>query len=177
MHDRATVADGANAPPPPAQRRAREGHGAITSTTRGRPDGSGTNARIAADLDAFRDDAAMSLTSSEFVTALTSEVPETTDTVLEHLTDQDGDLLLHLLMGDLGRLAIDWFRTERTEALERLFSVLERALREGDEYVKNAAAVSFVEDLGWWEPDIQTFIAVLPGELAKEVERQRLSNG
>lgn len=119
----------------------------------------------------------MSLTASEFVTSLTAEVPETTDTINEHLADQEGELLLHLLTGDLRLLAIDWFRTGRTDALERLLSVLERGLRKGDEYVENAVAVSFVEDLGWWEPELRPFIETLPGELANEIERLRRSNG
>lgn len=118
----------------------------------------------------------MPLTSSEFVTALTAEVPETSGTVCEHFADQEGELLLHLLTADLRRLAIDWFRTGRTDAMERLLSLLERALREGDANVKNAIAVSFVEDLGWWEPEMQPFIATLPGEIANEIERLRRSN-
>jgi hypothetical protein len=115
----------------------------------------------------------MSLTASEFVTALTAKVPEATTTLSEHLAEQEGELLLHLLAGDLRLLALDWFRAGRTDALGRLLSVMERGLRDGDEYVENAVAVSFVEDLGWWEPGMQPFIKVLPGALVAEVERLR----
>lgn len=115
----------------------------------------------------------MSLTTSEFVTTLAAEVPETTDTINAHLADQEGELLPHLLMGDMRRLAIDWFRTGRSDALERLLAVLERGLREGDEHVKNAVVVSFVEDLGWWEPEMQPLIETLPAGLLAEVEMQR----
>jgi hypothetical protein len=76
-------------------------------------------------------------------------------------------------MADLRRLALNWFGQGRSEELDRLLGVLETALREGDEMVSNAIAVSFVEDLGWWEPDVQPFIASLPGELANEVRRQQ----
>jgi hypothetical protein len=115
----------------------------------------------------------MSLATSKFVTVLAAEVPEATDTINAHLADQEGALLLHQLTGDLRLLAIDWFRTGRSDALGRLLSVLERGLREGDEYVGNALAVSFVEDLGWWEPEMEPFIATLPAGLLAEVERQR----
>lgn len=115
----------------------------------------------------------MAVTTSEFVTALAARVPETNAAVNEHLVDHEGELLLHLAMGDLRRLAIDWFGAKRTGALGRLLSVLEWALREGDEYVQNAVAVSFIEDLGWWEPDMRSFIESLPAGLTSEVERQR----
>ncbi len=118
----------------------------------------------------------MSLTASEFVIALAAHVPESTVTITEHLADQDGELLLHLLMGDLRLLAIDWFRTGQTDSLERLLTVLEQGVGQGDEYVANAVAVSFVEDLGWWEPEMQPFMDALPAGLLAQVKRQR-SNG
>lgn len=120
-------------------------------------------------------DAAMALTASEFASRLTSAVPESSTTLREHLAEETGELLLHVLMGDLLRLALGWFEQGETDALARLLDVLDTALREGDEYVRNAVAVSFVEDSGWWEPDMQPFIATLPGELANEVERLRHS--
>ncbi len=97
-------------------------------------------------------------------------------TVREHFADQEGELLLHLLTADLRRLAVAWFQEGRTDALARLLDALDVALREGNQYVNNAIAVSFVEDLGWWEPGMQPFIATLPGELANEVDRLRQSN-
>ncbi len=115
----------------------------------------------------------MSLTTPEFVVSLTARMPETTVTINEHLADQDGELLLHLLMGDLRLLAIDWFRTGQTDALVRLLSVLEQGLERGDTYVANAVAVSFVEDLGWWEPETQPFVDALPAGFLAEVESQR----
>lgn len=119
----------------------------------------------------------MPLAASEFVALLVAEVPETTGMLNEHLADQEGELLLHLFVGDLRLLSIDWFRTGQTAAVVRILSALERGLREGDEYVENAVGVSFVEDLGWWEPDMQPFIENLPGELAKEIETLRRWNG
>lgn len=115
----------------------------------------------------------MSLTISEFIAALAAEVPEATATLNDHLAEQDGELLLHLLTGDLRLLALDLFSTERTDALTRLLAVIDRAFTDGDENVENAVAVSFLEDLGWWEPQMQPFIEALPEGLFSEVERQR----
>lgn len=115
----------------------------------------------------------MSLTASEFVAVLTAEVPGTATTLVEHLDDQAGELLLHLLVGDLRLLALEWFRAGRTDDLSGLLVVLERGLRHGDQQVENAVAVSFVEDLAWWEPEMQPFIEALPEGLLAEVERQR----
>ncbi|WP_155859542.1 hypothetical protein [Cellulomonas sp. KRMCY2] len=46
-------------------------------------------------------------------------------------------------------------------------------LRQGDDHVRGAIAVSFVEDTGWWEPEMQPFIATWPAELVNELARQR----
>jgi hypothetical protein len=54
-----------------------------------------------------------------------------------------------------------------------LLGVFETGLREGDEAVENAVAVSFVEDTDWWDDSMRLFIARWPTGLAEEVERQR----
>lgn len=115
----------------------------------------------------------MPLTPSEFLTALTSQVPETAGTLREHLEDQEGELLLHLLTADLRRLAITWFEEGQTECLDRLLGVVDTALREGDGEVQNAMAVSFVEDTGWWDPEMAPFVAVWPEGLRAEAQHQR----
>lgn len=137
----------------------------------------GLTRRQAAEEDILRQDAVMSLTASDFIAALTAEVPEAAATLREHLAEQYGDPLLHLLAGDLRLLALDWFRAGRTDALSRLLTLMERSLRDGDEHVENAVAVSFIEDLGWWEPQMQPFIEALPEGLLAEVERQRSQSG
>ena len=93
--------------------------------------------------------------------------------VEEHVADQGGELLLHLLMGDLRRLAIAAFDRGDGDLLQRLLSVLDAALRDGDERVENAVAVSFVEDTGWWEPEMQPFMATWPNALQAEAEKQK----
>jgi hypothetical protein len=118
-----------------------------------------------------RDDVGVTFTADGFVTLVMARVPEAEATVREH-TDDD-ELLPHLLVADLRRLAIRWWREGRNEPLERLVRVIEVGLREGDEQVENAVAVSFVEDTGWWEESTQPFIARWHAGLAEELERQR----
>ncbi len=93
----------------------------------------------------------------------------------EHLRDQDGELLLHLLVADLRRFAIATFESGDEDLSHRLLSAMDIGFREGDEEVENAIAVSFVEDTGWWDPAMQPFIASWPNGLQAEVTRQRSS--
>lgn len=117
-------------------------------------------------------DAAVALTASDFLDMLAKQVPETHPVVREHLDDNDG-LLLHVLTADLRRHAIQAFEAGRSDVLSRLLAVVDAALREGTEDVINAMAVSFVEDTGWWDPDMQPFIEAWPAALRAEVDRQR----
>lgn len=104
----------------------------------------------------------MPLSGSEFVASLAAAVPETEPLVAEHLLDQEGELLLHLLMADLRRLAVATFEHGEADLLRRLLAVIDAGLGEGNEYVENAVAVSFVEDTGWYDPQMQAFIATWP---------------
>jgi len=42
-------------------------------------------------------------------------------------------------------------------------------LSQGDDHVHHAVPVSFVEDTGWWEPEMQAFIATWPAELVHQL--------
>ena len=133
-----------------------------------------STAMTAALPDVVRDDSSVPMTAHDFLSVLTSKVPETQHLVTDHLAD-NGELLLHLLTADLLRYAIEEFNSGRRDKLGRLLSVVEIALCDGTEYVTNAMAVSFVEDTGWWDPGMQPFIDAWPSELRAEVERQRHS--
>jgi hypothetical protein len=122
-----------------------------------------------------RDDAAV-MNGAGFVDLLTERVPEAVPTVREHLADNDGDLLLHLLLADLRRLAVAWFDQGFTDPLQRLLAVVDDGLAAGDDRLENAVAVSFVEDAAWWEPSSVAFIATWPNGLANEVQRQRTAH-
>jgi hypothetical protein len=112
----------------------------------------------------------------EFTAMVAGVDREAQQVVQEHLEDNDGELLLHLLVADLLRLAHTWFELGMTDALTRLLAVVGAGLTDGDEGVENAVAVSFVEDSGWWDQASQAFIAAWPAALQAEVARQRTAN-
>ena len=115
----------------------------------------------------------MTIDAQGFVALLVADVPEAAPVLEEHLADNYGDLLLHLLMGDLYRLAIALLG-DQPEPLNRLLVVLDRALAEGDEYVQNAVAVSFVFGTEAQSPEMARFVRAWPAGLAAEAERQRM---
>jgi hypothetical protein len=78
------------------------------------------------------------------------------------LEDHYGQLLLHLLMSDLQRLSVSAFADGHRDVPERLLAFLDRSLREGDEDVVNAVAVSFRREL--WR--VSRRVRRAPGYLA-----------
>src|SRR5262245_52642865 len=108
------------------------------------------------------------MTAQDFVHRLVVEVPETRQVVAEHLEDQYGELLLHLLMADLLRFAVAQYHAGQVDASARCLTMVDAALRQGDEYVENAVAVSFVENVGLGEGEIAGFIATWPQGLLQE---------
>lgn len=116
------------------------------------------------------------MTAAEFVAELINAAPEAQGLVDEHRCDDDRELLLHLLMADVLRLASSLFERGEASALRRLLDVIDTGLRFGDEYVGNAICVSFVELAGPWEPAIQPFMASWPDALQAEASRQLHGN-
>jgi hypothetical protein len=117
------------------------------------------------------DDDAEVLGWGEFVEQLEAEVPEAQAEVREHF-EFYGELLLHLLMADLLRLAVRLFHAEEVEAEQRLLNFIDLALRRGDEAVENAVQVSFVEHVGAFPEETPEFIASWPVGLLAERDRQ-----
>ena len=115
----------------------------------------------------------MAMTRDDFVASLRAAGPEATATVNENLRDQGGEVLLHLMVADLRRLALRLFEQADSDNLGRLLTALNQGLIEGDPEVENAVAVSFVEDTGWWDQSMSAFIDSWPDGLRAEVERQR----
>lgn len=114
----------------------------------------------------------VAMTETDFLDALAIHVPETHPVVDEHLQDNDG-LLLHLLTADRRRIAIQSCDTGQSDVLDRLPALVDVVLRKGTDDVQNAMSVSFVEDIGWWDPAVQPFIEALPAGLRAEVDRRR----
>ncbi len=93
-------------------------------------------------------------THPEFIDWLVARHPDLAPILEEHLRDQDGELLAHVLFGDVTRYAADLARRapEEPEAntrLQRLLEDLDRTiLPEGqdEDPVDNLVWVSFVEN-------------------------------
>lgn len=114
----------------------------------------------------------MSVSSQALLAELSSTVPESQELVAEHV-EYHQELLLHLLIADLRRMALTMFERGELDPLRRLLAVLDRSLIEGDDSVRNAVAVCFVEDTGWWDPEMSAFMTTWPGALTAEANRQR----
>lgn len=114
----------------------------------------------------------MAVTRESFVEQLLAEVPEAEGVVSEHLSDQNGELLLHLLMADLLRFTVQAFHTGQPDVVLRALAFMDRALLAGDDAVENAVAVSFVENVGFGEGETPAFLAVWPPGLLAEKARQ-----
>jgi hypothetical protein len=117
----------------------------------------------------------MPVTKETFIQDLLEAVPEARPTVEEHLHDND-ELLLHLLMADLLRLAVGTSGRDERDLTKRLLAFVDRALREGDDAVENAVRVSFIEHVGAGEGESEAFIASWPSGLQEEMERQRVAD-
>lgn len=91
------------------------------------------------------------------------------DTVDEHLEDYEGELLLHILIEDTLRISVEAFRDGDTALTAAVGKVVAAAYETGDEYVRNAVEVSFVEPAWDAPPD---FIAAWPQVLQDELKSQ-----
>lgn len=113
------------------------------------------------------------MTEREFVARLSTVCPETQPIVDEHLADFDNEILLHVLIADVRRFAIASFEGEHIELLKRCLDVVDTGMSDGDDYVRNAIGVSFVEDTPLWDAEMRPYVATWPAALRDEAERQR----
>lgn len=114
----------------------------------------------------------MPFTRADFIPGLVHAVRELQPAVDDHLADQGGVILEHVLLGDVGRFCLSVYERREDRPLRRCLDYLDQALREGDDYVENAVSVSFVETLGPWDPHLRSFIDTWPQKLREEALRQ-----
>lgn len=112
------------------------------------------------------------LNARGFVDVLLAAVPRATPLVDEN-RDDDGVVLLHLLLPDLLRLTVAAFNAGDTALVGRVLTVVDQGLREGDDYVAEAVAVSFVEHYGTAPGESDELLACWPPLLRAELDRQR----
>lgn len=108
----------------------------------------------------------------DVVDRLVERVPEFGDAVEEHLRDNES-LLEHVLFGDLTRFVLRAREDGDEAVVRRALEFLDEALRHGDGRTENLLAVSFVENVGPWDPDQAAFIEEWPQALRDEATRQR----
>jgi hypothetical protein len=111
--------------------------------------------------------------SEEVHLVLVDAVPEFRDPLESHLQDNSGEVLPHVLFGDLTRFVLAARREDRQDVVVRALTFLETALAEGDREVKELVAVSFVENIGPWDPSMAEFVETWPSGLQAEAVRQR----
>lgn len=109
-----------------------------------------------------------------FLEQLLAAVPEVGPEVREHL-DDNGELLLHVLMPDLLRTATRLFHAGESEVEGRLLAFIDLALRCGDDACRNAVQVSFVEHAGAFPEETAEFLASWPSALKAELRRSRVA--
>jgi hypothetical protein len=107
---------------------------------------------------------------AEFVHWLTAVSSRLTDVYQQHVADQ-GELLPHVLMGDITRVVV-MASTGREEVdwLPKSLQRVENGLASGDEDVAELIGVSFVENLAGENAAIQSLIPSMGKELRKEVK-------
>lgn len=105
-----------------------------------------------------------------FLEELAVAVPESADVVAEHLADNDA-LLLHLLMSDLLRMTVSTYAAGEVAVTDRLLAFIDWCLRDGDDYVVNAVAVSFVEDFGAYRGESDALLERWTPALRAELRR------
>jgi hypothetical protein len=110
------------------------------------------------------------LTTADFVRLLLDRAPEVAPILDEHIADND-EMLLHVFVARVRDVTIDAFDRGDRDLSSRIVSAFDSGLRDGDEHVENAVAVSFVEDTPWWNPDRDDFMASWPSALRAEAAR------
>lgn len=118
----------------------------------------------------FTGHAAFVIRREDFLGELAIAVPESEAVVAQHLTDNEG-LLLHLLLGDLVRMTVSTYAAGEVAVTDRLLAFIDWCLREGDAYVSNAVAVSFVEDFGVATGESDALLDRWPQALRTELGR------
>lgn len=113
----------------------------------------------------------LAITATTIPHRLRTVVPEFGPMIDEHVAFY-GDVLLHVLFGDLTRFVLELGVNGASDTEQRCLDFLDHALQHGDDAVRNAIQVSFVENVGPWDPSAADFIARWPAALREEAHRQ-----
>jgi hypothetical protein len=111
------------------------------------------------------------ITYDTVVPLLLDALPGFRPTHEEHLADF-GELLPHLLFGDLTRFVLAARAASDHTTVTQALNFLETASLSADQKVRDLVADSFVENVGPWDEAQQGFIRTWPHNLRAEAERQ-----
>lgn len=111
------------------------------------------------------------MTGAMLLEALRSEVPEIAPVIDEH-TDFYGEVLLHVLFGDVSRFVEEAYADGRSDVEHRCLDLFDRALREGDAEVENVISVSFVENTEPWTAATRAWLETWPPGLRAEAKHR-----
>lgn len=106
------------------------------------------------------------------INRLLEQVPELRPVYDEHIHD-NGELLPHVLLGDVTRYVVQHMRSGEVEAsrtVGRILDCLEHCMVSGDEQVKELVSVSFVENLLGHDDVLASLRRLVGPSLAKEIE-------
>lgn len=112
-----------------------------------------------------------SITYDSIPESLVEAIPEFRPVVEEHITYYD-EVLQHVLFGDFTRFVLEQEHNKDEELVRRCLAFLDQAVRSGDELTENLVAVSFVENVGPWEPAMKDFISHWPESLQTMAREQ-----
>ncbi|WP_412745542.1 hypothetical protein [Krasilnikovia sp. MM14-A1004] len=102
------------------------------------------------------------------VGSVVEAVPELREALAEHVRDND-EVLQHVFFGcDLVPFVVAAWKQGDTELVGRCLEVLEAAMASPDPRTRELVSVSFVEQVGPWDPDVKPFVATWPAALAAE---------
>lgn len=104
------------------------------------------------------------MTLEDLLAALRRDVPEVHDVLRAHLGQMPGGDEF-VLLGLLRDRALVLFGGGRSEALDRLLRLVDRALAEGDEELADAVSSDFISGSAPWDPRRDTFVAAWPVHL------------
>ena len=97
----------------------------------------------------------------DLVEALRRDVPEVHDLLRTHLAELPGGDEF-VLMGLLRERAVVLFVLRQTSALDRLLTLVDRAMADGDDALADAVASDFVSATPPWDAAMDGFVASWP---------------
>jgi hypothetical protein len=106
------------------------------------------------------------------VTALVEAVPALGPVVEEHI-ESYGELLPHVLFGDLTRFVLAAAAKGDETNVRTILDLLDTGMVSGDPDLVNLISASFVENVGVWDRTMDSFISTWPEHLRTEAERVR----